>query len=73
MELCIEKRGMITKQHYLTTDRVELSIDLPLAADRRRVAGVRGRVAGGETPAVGKFRDTMDGGVNRCLPCDVSR
>ncbi len=31
MELCIEKRGMITKQHYLTTDRVELSFDLPLA------------------------------------------
>lgn len=31
MELCIEKRGMITRQHYLTTDRVELSFDLPLA------------------------------------------
>ena len=31
MELCIEKRGMIKKQHYLTQDRVELSFDLPLA------------------------------------------
>ncbi len=31
MELCIEKRGMITRQHYLTQDRVELSFDLPLA------------------------------------------
>lgn len=31
MELCIDKRGMITKQHYLTTDRVELHFDLPLA------------------------------------------
>jgi len=31
MELCIDKRGMITKQHYLTPERVELSFDLPLA------------------------------------------
>ncbi len=31
MELCIEKRGMITKQLYLTQDRVELHFDLPLA------------------------------------------
>lgn len=31
MELCMEKRGILTKQHYLTPDRVELSFDLPLA------------------------------------------
>ena len=31
MNLCLEKRGMLTHQHYLTQDRVELSFDLPLA------------------------------------------
>jgi len=31
MSLCIEKRGIITNQTYLTTDRVELSFDMPLA------------------------------------------
>ena len=31
MSLCIEKRGVITNQTYLTTERVELSFDLPLA------------------------------------------
>src|SRR5690625_1513274 len=31
MTLCIEKRGEITNQVYLTTDRVELSFDMPLA------------------------------------------
>jgi GTP-binding protein LepA len=31
MNLCIEKRGMLIKQSYLTMDRVELSFDLPLA------------------------------------------
>jgi GTP-binding protein LepA len=31
MSLCIEKRGIITNQSYLTTERVELSFDLPLA------------------------------------------
>lgn len=31
MGLCIEKRGMITNQTYLTTERVELSFDMPLA------------------------------------------
>ncbi len=31
MTLCMEKRGMLTKQTYLTTERVELSFDLPLA------------------------------------------
>ena len=31
MRLCIEKRGQITNQNYLTTDRVELSFDMPLA------------------------------------------
>lgn len=31
MSLCIEKRGEITNQVYLTTDRVELSFDMPLA------------------------------------------
>ena len=31
MNLCIEKRGVITNQTYLTTERVELSFDMPLA------------------------------------------
>ena len=31
MTLCIEKRGQITNQIYLTPERVELSFDLPLA------------------------------------------
>ncbi|GGE13651.1 translation elongation factor 4 [Psychroflexus salis] len=31
MGLCIEKRGEITNQTYLTTERVELSFDMPLA------------------------------------------
>ncbi len=31
MKLCMEKRGILTKQHYLTPERVELSFDLPLA------------------------------------------
>ena len=31
MSLCIEKRGIITNQTYLTTERVELLFDLPLA------------------------------------------
>ncbi|MBZ0205304.1 MAG: translation elongation factor 4 [Flavobacteriales bacterium] len=30
MNLCIDKRGMLTNQNYLTTDRVELSFELPL-------------------------------------------
>ena len=31
MNLCMEKRGMLKKQTYLTTERVELTFDLPLA------------------------------------------
>ncbi|MFM8433622.1 MAG: translation elongation factor 4 [Bacteroidota bacterium] len=31
MTLCIGKRGNIVNQHYLTTDRVELQFDMPLA------------------------------------------
>ena len=31
MNLCIEKRGQITNQTYLTPERVELSFDMPLA------------------------------------------
>lgn len=31
MSLCIEKRGQITNQTYLTTERVELSFEMPLA------------------------------------------
>ena len=31
MSLCIEKRGIITHQTYLTTERVELNFDMPLA------------------------------------------
>ena len=30
MTLCIEKRGMLTHQVYLTTDRVELTFEMPL-------------------------------------------
>ncbi|MEC8274037.1 MAG: translation elongation factor 4, partial [Bacteroidota bacterium] len=30
MSLCIEKRGVLTNQVYLTTDRVELSFEIPL-------------------------------------------
>ena len=31
MSLCIEKRGFIKNQHYLTTDRVEMVFEMPLA------------------------------------------
>ena len=31
MKLCMEKRGTMTKQSYLTQERVELSFDLPLS------------------------------------------
>ena len=31
MKLCMEKRGTMTKQTYLTTERVELTFELPLA------------------------------------------
>ena len=31
MNLCINKRGQLTNQTYLTSDRVELSFDMPLA------------------------------------------
>ena len=31
MTLCIQKRGVIVNQTYLTTDRVELSFEMPLA------------------------------------------
>jgi GTP-binding protein LepA len=31
MNLCLEKRGILMKQSYLTTERVELSFHLPLA------------------------------------------
>ena len=31
MSLCMDKRGILTKQDYLTTDRVELTFELPLA------------------------------------------
>ncbi|AXO80694.1 elongation factor 4 [Olleya aquimaris] len=31
MSLCIEKRGMIMNQTYLTTERVELTFEMPLA------------------------------------------
>lgn len=31
MTLCIEKRGIITNQTYLTADRVELTFEMPLA------------------------------------------
>lgn len=31
MNLCMDKRGMLKKQNYLTQDRVELTFELPLA------------------------------------------
>ncbi len=31
MNLCLDKRGALIKQDYLTTERVELSFDMPLA------------------------------------------
>ena len=31
MNLCIEKRGVLKNQVYLTTDRVELTFDIPLS------------------------------------------
>lgn len=31
IKLCMEKRGTLDKQHYLTTDRVELTFSMPLA------------------------------------------
>jgi len=31
MTLCIDKRGVITNQNYLTTDRVELNFEMPFA------------------------------------------
>jgi GTP-binding protein LepA len=31
MTLCIEKRGILKNQHYLTTDRVEIIFEIPLA------------------------------------------
>lgn len=31
MSLCIEKRGVVTNQTYLTTERVEMTFDMPLA------------------------------------------
>ena len=31
MTLCLEKRGNLTKQSYLTTERVEMTFELPLA------------------------------------------
>jgi len=31
MELCRDKRGILTKQHYLTPERVEMTFEMPLA------------------------------------------
>lgn len=31
MNLCMDKRGVLTKQTYLTTDRVEMTFEMPLA------------------------------------------
>ena len=31
IKLCMDKRGILTKQNYLTTERVELNFDMPLA------------------------------------------
>ncbi|MDR1056871.1 MAG: translation elongation factor 4 [Prevotellaceae bacterium] len=31
MKLCLDKRGVLKNQHFLTTDRVELTFDMPLS------------------------------------------
>ena len=31
MSLCMDKRGILTKQTYLTQERVELTFEMPLA------------------------------------------
>ena len=31
MKLCMDKRGTLVNQHYITTDRVELTYDMPLS------------------------------------------
>ncbi len=31
MKLCIDRRGILVSQHYITADRVELNYDMPLA------------------------------------------
>ena len=31
MNLCIEKRGVLKNQFYITTNRVEISLEMPLA------------------------------------------
>jgi len=31
MKLCLDKRGELKKQHYLTAERVEMTFDMPLA------------------------------------------
>lgn len=31
MKLCIDRRGLLISQHYITADRVELNYDMPLA------------------------------------------
>ncbi len=31
MNLCLDKRGELKKQHYLTTERIELSFEMPLS------------------------------------------
>ena len=31
MKLCLDKRGMLVSQHYITADRVELTYDMPLS------------------------------------------
>ena len=31
MKLCLDKRGLLISQHFLTSDRVELNFDIPLA------------------------------------------
>ena len=31
MKLCIDRRGVLISQHYITADRVELNYDMPLA------------------------------------------
>ena len=60
MSLCIEKRGQITNQTYLTPERVELNFDMPLAEivfDFEDLGRDKVSVAGGEFNAT-KMRGT---------------
>ena len=31
MKLCLDKRGILVNQHYITSDRLELTYEMPLS------------------------------------------